>query len=66
MSFMYLSFSSEPGGGVLFFVVEWKSKPRAVIFQEAFLGLIGSFSYAETEAYVTTFNPLFSSIITHK
>ena len=63
MSFMHLSFSFEPGGGLLFFVVQWKSKTRAVIFQEVFVGLIGSFSSAETEAYVTTFNPLFSFII---
>lgn len=63
MSFMHLSFSFEPSGGVLFFVVQWKSKTRAVIFQEALICLIGSFSSAETEAYVTSFNPLFSFTI---
>jgi len=42
-SFMHLSFSFEAGGGVLFFVVQWKSKTRAAIFQEAFVSLIGSF-----------------------
>ena len=63
MSFMHLSFSFEPGGGVLFFVVPWKSKTRAVIFQEALVCVIGSFSSAKTEAYVTSFNPLFSFTI---
>lgn len=62
MSFMHLSFSFEPSGGVVFFVVQWKSKTRAVVFQDAFVGLIGSFSSTGTKAHVTTFNPLFSFI----
>jgi len=44
MCFIHLVFRLEPGGRLLFFGVQEKSKNRTVIFQKGLIGVAGSYA----------------------
>lgn len=60
MSFRHLCFSFELGGGG-FLLCNEKANAELFVFHKMFISLV--VPSAETEAYVTTFNSVFSFII---